>query len=155
MASQSAQTREPLPHQWIADRLDTLGKKKGDLAAALGMGRPGSISDLLKGKRRLDAAEVRPLAEYLEIPVELVLDRFAGKPVPADLNDFLINTPRKSNGFITDNTEQAGANEMYDRLLEKYTDSVLECGRLRAKVEELEAQLGKTKARRNPQTGPA
>jgi len=67
---------------WIADRLAELGKKKTDLAQALGL-PPTRISEILRGRRDVHLAELLPLARFLEMDPMTVLLLCA--PVPAHL----------------------------------------------------------------------
>lgn len=51
---------------WIKKGLEKPGKKKGDLAAALGRA-PSAVSSLLKGDREIKAHEIAIIADYLEV----------------------------------------------------------------------------------------
>lgn len=57
---------------WIADRLAELGKKKTELAQALGL-PPTRISEILRGRRDVHVAELLPLARFLEMDPMTVL----------------------------------------------------------------------------------
>lgn len=73
-------------NQWIADRLKELGKSKAGLADALGLPRP-RITEIMKGDRVIKAAEILPLARYLELDPGYVLLRITSKTdvEPAEL----------------------------------------------------------------------
>jgi SOS-response transcriptional repressor LexA len=57
---------------WIGERLKALGKRKSALATVLGID-PARVSELLAGRRNLQVSELRPLADFLEMPTERVL----------------------------------------------------------------------------------
>ncbi|WP_337997168.1 helix-turn-helix transcriptional regulator [Oleispirillum naphthae] len=57
---------------WIAERLAELGKKKTELAQALGL-PPTRISEILRGRRDVHVAELLPLARFLEMDPMTVL----------------------------------------------------------------------------------
>jgi transcriptional regulator with XRE-family HTH domain len=50
---------------WLAAGLDKRGKTQGGLAKVLGLSQP-RISEILKGKRRIQATELPKIAEYIE-----------------------------------------------------------------------------------------
>jgi repressor LexA len=50
----------------IERRLGKPGKTKGGLARAMGV-RPGAVSEILSGLRLIDASEIAPIVEYLEL----------------------------------------------------------------------------------------
>lgn len=73
-------------NQWIKDRLSELKDRDGrktqaGLAKAVGIS-PDKISKTIKGERQPQPEEMLPIAEYLEMPVELVLAKFS-KQSPA------------------------------------------------------------------------
>lgn len=67
---------------WIADRLIEIGKKKAELAQALGL-PPTRISEILRGRRDVHVSEVLPLARFLGMDPMTVLLLCA--PLPAHL----------------------------------------------------------------------
>lgn len=67
-------------NQWIADRLEELGKSKAGLADAVGLPRP-RITDILRGDRAVKASEIPPMARYLELDPGYVLLRVTSKEV--------------------------------------------------------------------------
>lgn len=67
-------------NDWLERRLRELkakGKTKSGLAKALKL-PPARITDLLAGERTLSAAEIRPVADYLEWPAQIVLSYVTG-----------------------------------------------------------------------------
>src|SRR5690348_190076 len=50
--------------QWIASRLDELGKTRSGLARALGLPR-ARVFEIINGTRRVQLSELSPLAAYL------------------------------------------------------------------------------------------
>ena len=61
---------------WIEERLKSLKKKKGDLAAALDL--PNSrITELIKGERQLRLTEVPIFADFMMMPHEEVIVKFS------------------------------------------------------------------------------
>jgi len=62
--------------RWIEIRLREIGRPKKYLAQYLGI-PSARITELIKGTRKLQAAEVRPLAEALGLTVDVVLDSLA------------------------------------------------------------------------------
>lgn len=85
-----------MEQNWIADRLAELGKKKSELAQALGL-PPTRISEILRGRRDVHLAELLPLARCLEMDPMTVLLMCAPAPPhlaptttvppPSDLSD--------------------------------------------------------------------
>lgn len=71
-----------MEQNWIADRLAELGKKKSELAQALGL-PPTRISEILRGRRDVHVSELLPLARCLEMDPMTVLLLCA--PAPAHL----------------------------------------------------------------------
>lgn len=82
---------------WIADRLAELGKKKLELAQALGL-PPTRVSEILRGRRDIHVSELLPLARCLDMDPMTVLLMCAPPPAhlrpaepaappPADLAD--------------------------------------------------------------------
>jgi hypothetical protein len=67
---------------WIAERLAEIGRKKSELAQALGL-PPTRISEILRGRRDLHVTEVLPLARFLDMDPMTVLLLCA--PLPAHL----------------------------------------------------------------------
>lgn len=67
---------------WIAERLADLGKKKAELAQALGL-PPTRVSEILRGRRDIHISELLPLARFLEMDPMTVLLMCA--PAPAHL----------------------------------------------------------------------
>lgn len=68
---------------WIADRLDEIGKTSAALAEEIGLPAP-RVSDIIRGKRQVKLTEVHALASALEISVLEAVERLAGNPVPTD-----------------------------------------------------------------------
>lgn len=70
--------------KWLNERLKelrTAGKSKSGLAARLGVA-PSRITEIISGARGIDAAEVPPMADYLEWPEGVLLAHIRGeKPV--------------------------------------------------------------------------
>lgn len=66
---------------WIKIRLKKLGKKQNALARELGVDHP-RITEMIKGKRKLQTKELPIFAEFLEMPVPDVLASFAGESIP-------------------------------------------------------------------------
>jgi phage repressor protein C with HTH and peptisase S24 domain len=58
-------------NRWLADRLKELKKPKTGLAKAMGV-HHARVHDIIKGERRIAAAEVPAVADYLEWPEEKV-----------------------------------------------------------------------------------
>ena len=67
---------------WIADRLAKLGKKKTELAQALGL-PPTRISEILRGRRDIHVSEILPLSRFFDMDPMTVLLLCA--PLPAHL----------------------------------------------------------------------
>ena len=61
---------------WISDRIKFLGKKKKDLAEALGLPHT-RISDIIAGTRALKVTEVKAFADFMEMAFEDVIKRFS------------------------------------------------------------------------------
>lgn len=61
-----------VPNVWIEDRLTEIGGKKIDLAKAMGIA-PSRVSDILNGTRAVAAFEARRMADYLRLPVAIVI----------------------------------------------------------------------------------
>ena len=58
---------------WIENRLQKVDKRKAEMARALGITTP-RVSEILVGKRRLRASEIKPLAAFLDVGVSELLD---------------------------------------------------------------------------------
>lgn len=58
--------------KWIEYQLKELGKSKTEFADFLGLA-PARVSELIKGSRRMLAAEVLPTALFLGLPPLIVL----------------------------------------------------------------------------------
>ncbi|MGE0725889.1 MAG: helix-turn-helix transcriptional regulator [Alphaproteobacteria bacterium] len=74
-AARNRRPETPNRRQWLEDRLVELGsrgKSKSGLSRALLL-HPTRVSEMITGKRSIDSTELRPLADYLEWPVEHVL----------------------------------------------------------------------------------
>ncbi len=83
---------------WIAERLAEIGKKKSELAQALGL-PPTRISEILRGRRDIHVSEVLPLARFLDmdpmtvlllcapLPAHLMPQAAPAADAPASLND--------------------------------------------------------------------
>jgi hypothetical protein len=74
-----------MPKHWLDQRLEELkpqGKSKSGLARALGL--PSSrVSEIISGVRAIKAKELRPMADYLEWPMDaLAANINTGKPSP-------------------------------------------------------------------------
>ncbi len=65
-----------LKRVWISDRIRELGKKKKDLAEALGLPHT-RISDIVNGTRALKVTEVKPFADFMNMSFDDVLRRFS------------------------------------------------------------------------------
>lgn len=63
---------------WVSDRIKQLGKKKKDLAQSLGLPHT-RISDIISGLRALKVTEVKPFADFMEMPIDEVIKRFSNK----------------------------------------------------------------------------
>lgn len=62
---------------WISERIKELGKKKKDLAKALGLPHT-RISDMISGTRALKITEIEAFSAYMEMSIDEVLIRFSG-----------------------------------------------------------------------------
>ena len=62
------------PHQWLDDRLEALGRKKSELAEAMGVS-PTRISELLNGRYKVPVARIPAMSTFLEMPVTLLVAR--------------------------------------------------------------------------------
>ncbi|MBN2752618.1 MAG: helix-turn-helix transcriptional regulator [Rhodospirillaceae bacterium] len=71
-----------MEQNWIAERLSDLGKKKAELAQAMGL-PPTRISEILRGRRDVHISELLPLARFLDMDPMTVLLLCA--PAPAHL----------------------------------------------------------------------
>jgi len=69
--------------RWIELRLREIGRPKKYLAEHLAI-PSARITELIKGTRKLQAAEVRPLAKALDLNVDVVLDMLAEGPKGVD-----------------------------------------------------------------------
>lgn len=58
---------------WLENRLQQIDKRKTEMAHALGIPTP-RVSEILVGKRRLRASEIKPLAAFLDVGVTELLD---------------------------------------------------------------------------------
>ena len=61
-------------HQWLDDQLEKLGRKKSELAEAMGVS-PTRISELLNGRYRVPVARIPAMSKFLEMPVSLLVAR--------------------------------------------------------------------------------
>lgn len=71
---------------WLSAGLEKRGKTQDGLAKALGLSQP-RISEILRGKRRLQLTEIPKIAEYIEQPPPInwfQLDQPATDTAPAD-----------------------------------------------------------------------
>jgi SOS-response transcriptional repressor LexA len=68
MSTGKTTAAERRPNEWIALRLRELGRSQKDLARALGV-EPPRITEIVRGDRRVQAAEWQPLAEFLELAI--------------------------------------------------------------------------------------
>lgn len=73
---------------WIEEKLISINKKKGDLAAALDL-PPSRISELIKGKRRVQSKEITLLSKFLELDINTTLSLLNMEPAT---NDYSRNT---------------------------------------------------------------
>lgn len=94
--------------EWINQRIrEKSGKTKAGLGRRMNLPFP-RISEIIKGKRDVHLKELRPLAEYLELPTILVLDILENPEqyVNADLNEaakaFASSSNIRSSEFSTD-----------------------------------------------------
>jgi plasmid maintenance system antidote protein VapI len=74
---------------WIAQRLKFLNKKKGYLAIRLGLPGP-RITDIIQGKRKIQAHEIPTLSAFLELDSSIILENIQ-KETPTQ---FPQDTPR-------------------------------------------------------------
>ena len=65
-----------LKRLWISDRIADQGKKKKDLAEALGLPHT-RISDIINSKRSLKITEIKPFADFMNMSYSEVLSRFS------------------------------------------------------------------------------
>jgi hypothetical protein len=71
-------TRQMQPQPWIKPRVKELGKTLQGLGHAMG-GLDGSrITEIMAGTRRVQPTEVSKMADYLELPYEVVYGRLFG-----------------------------------------------------------------------------
>lgn len=63
---------------WISRRIVELGKKKKDLAEALGLPHT-RISDIINGNRSLKITEISSFADFMDMSCSEVLSRFSMK----------------------------------------------------------------------------
>ena len=72
-----------MAQDWLARRIDELGKKQVDLARLLHISEP-RVSELIAGRRQVKITELKTLAQFLELPPIEVLSRIVnGAPGPA------------------------------------------------------------------------
>ena len=62
---------------WISKHIRDMGKRKKDLAEALGLPHT-RISDIINGTRALKVTEVKRFADFMNMTTEEVLCRFSG-----------------------------------------------------------------------------
>ena len=67
-----------LKRLWISDRIADQGKKKKDLAEALGLPHT-RISDIINSNRSLKITEIKPFADFMNMSYSEVLSRFSMK----------------------------------------------------------------------------
>lgn len=67
---------------WISKRLTSVGRSQADLARALKVD-PAAISRLLKGKRKIQSAEIPELCRVLEVSPESLFAEI-GRPPPLE-----------------------------------------------------------------------
>ncbi|MEP3246746.1 MAG: helix-turn-helix domain-containing protein [Sneathiella sp.] len=72
---------------WIEARLKQVNKRKKDLAEAMGLPN-NRISEIIRGKRRILASEVLPMALCLGISPMTILLLCDEKKDAADLNEY-------------------------------------------------------------------
>lgn len=70
---------------WISQRIAELGKKKKDLAEALGLPHT-RISDIINGNRSLKITEIGNFADFMQMSYTEVLNRFSMKKENIDIN---------------------------------------------------------------------
>ncbi len=63
---------------WIKERLSRIGKNQSDLADALGVSQD-RISAILLEKRRFDVSELPALSEFIDLPVDDILEKIVGR----------------------------------------------------------------------------
>ena len=70
--------------EWISERLKALGKKKSELAEAIGL--PASrVSEIISGRRTLKGQEIKSAARFLECsPEKLLEELYTGQGNDAD-----------------------------------------------------------------------
>ncbi|MCC3859708.1 helix-turn-helix domain-containing protein [Pseudemcibacter aquimaris] len=74
-----------LKRLWISRRIAELGKKKKDLAEALGLPHT-RISDIINGNRSLKITEIGNFAEFMQMSYTEVLSRFSKKEPNYDIS---------------------------------------------------------------------
>lgn len=75
-----------MQNAWIDQRLQEIGAKKIDLAAAMSL-TPPRVSDILNGERVVSAIEAKRMADFLRLPVAIVITnllRASGAILPPD-----------------------------------------------------------------------
>ncbi|MEH6477158.1 MAG: helix-turn-helix transcriptional regulator [Sneathiella sp.] len=64
---------------WIEEKLTSINKKKRDLAVALDL-PPSRVSELIKGKRRVQSKEITLLSKFLEMDINTTLSLLNMEP---------------------------------------------------------------------------
>lgn len=72
----------PIKLRWLYDALRADGKTASGLADHLGI-REASVHEMISGDRKIKPKEMGPIAEYLDIPVEKVVELVAGVTIEA------------------------------------------------------------------------
>jgi plasmid maintenance system antidote protein VapI len=78
--------------EWIAEHLKQIGKTQAGLASQLGISRP-AVNEIISGKRKVQATEIDPMADFLELSTEQLLILLDGKKgAGAQLSNKLANS---------------------------------------------------------------
>lgn len=88
-----------LQHQWLADRLEEIGKTQLGLAQELGVA-PARVTDIVKGQRRIQINELAVIASYLRLSVRDVLEQLEvpiGKTVEGSVSVSIRGTVQAGN----------------------------------------------------------
>lgn len=64
---------------WLINRLHSLRKTRSGLARALDL-QPSAISRIINGQRKIQAGEIEPMARFLEVSQDLLLQKIATAP---------------------------------------------------------------------------
>jgi len=84
-----------MKQDWITNHIKQIGKKKKDLATALGLPHT-RISEIIAGKRQLKVSEVDIFATFMEITRDQVLAKFSMLEISGSIIHPSSNEPRLS-----------------------------------------------------------